>query len=207
MIKGVDISNHNIDHLSSINFAPLLDRSSFVIMKASEGATYKDRYLDLYYNLLHGSNDGRPDPDRLYGFYHYARPDYENIPKLEAANFLRHVRHHAGFALFALDVEGLALTLSQARLDKWVKEWCQIIIDETGVKPLIYCSESNTRRFPSAAALDCGLWVAKWGKTKPKSIKPWELYAIWQDGTTGGKLDTDYFNGSADAWRKYCKSC
>ncbi len=205
MIKGVDISNHNLDYLSQINFAPLHDDTMITIMKASEGITYKDRYLDLYYNIIHGASNGAPDADRLYGFYHFARPEYGNTPMMEAYNFLRLVRHHAGYAVYALDVEGAALSLTQARLDKWVYEWCRIVFESTGVKPMIYCSESATKRFPAAAEYDCGLWVAKWSDKKPKSIKPWDFYAIWQTGTTGGKLDVNIFNGDVAAWRKYCE--
>lgn len=204
MIYGVDISNNNYDYLSAVDFLPLKNKDHFVLMKASEGATYKDRYLDLYYNILHGSSDGRPDPHRLYGFYHYARPEYNNTPLLEAYNFLRLVGHHTGHALFVLDVEGAAFNLSKSRLDKWVSEWCQIIIDQTGVKPLIYCSESKTGWFKTAAAMDCGLWCAKWGKDKPKNIKPWEIWALWQHDTTQGNLDCDVFNGDISAWFKYC---
>ena len=206
MIKGIDISNHNWDYLSSINFAPLKDPTLFCIMKASEGATYKDRFLDHYYNIIHGSSDGRPDTERLYGFYHYCRPELNNSPTMEAFNFLRLVSHHAGHAIFALDVEGGALSLSKSRLDKWVAEWCRIVFEQTGVRPMIYCSASQTARFKTATEDDCGLWVAKWSSKKPtkKEIYPWPFWAVWQDGTTGGRLDTNYFNGDIETWRKYC---
>lgn len=208
MIRGVDISNNNLSYLSGINFAPLHDPSAFVMMKASEGGTYKDRYVDLFYNLIHGSSDGRPDPDRMYGFYHFARPDLNNTPMLEAYNFLRVVRHHAGYAVFALDVEGGALAFSYDRLDQWVADWCAFVFNATGVKPMIYCSASVARRFKKAAAYDCGLWVAKWSAKKPtaREISPWPFWAIWQNSDGGGLLDTDYFNGNIDQWRAYCRT-
>lgn len=207
MIRGIDISNWNLDVLSQMNFAPLKDASMFTIMKASEGITYKDRHLDLFYNIIHGANDGKPSPDRMYGFYHFARPETGTTPMQEAHNFLRLVKHHAGHAIFALDVEAGALTLPHGKLDKWVKEWCECVHHDTGVKPMIYCSASQTERFKSAAEMSCGLWVAKWSQNKPtkKEIAPWSLWAIWQDGTTNGRLDTDYFNGDIEAWKKYCK--
>lgn len=206
MIKGIDISKHNWDYLSWLGFRPLVDREKFVIMKATEGATYKDPRVDTYYNIIHESGDGRPDPGRLYGFYHYARPDNCNLPRAEAANFLRVVGHHAGHAIYALDVEDKALRLSPEALDDWVDEWAEYVIDHTGVKPLIYCSASVTGRFPSAAGRSCGLWVASWGKKPTKSdIKPWKLWAIWQDSTSSGMLDTDVFNGNPEQFRKYCR--
>lgn len=206
MIRGIDISNNNYQYLALAGFRPLLKPDEFVIMKASEGATYKDNKLDLYYNLVHESGDGRPDRNRLYGFYHFARPDNCNNPRAEAANFLRLIRHHAGHAIFALDVEADALKLSQDHLDSWVAEWCEYVVDHAGVKPMIYCSAAATSRFPTAAKMSCGLWVASWGKKPTKAaIKPWDLWAIWQDSTSSGMLDTNIFNGTPLQFRKYCE--
>lgn len=206
MIRGIDISNNNWSYLSIAGFRPLLKPDEFVIMKASEGATYKDNKVDLYYNIIHESQDGKPDKSRLYGFYHFARPDNCNLPRAEAANFLRVCGHHAGHAIFALDVEAGALKLSQKQLDAWVDEWTDYIIDHAGVKPLIYCSAAETKRFPAAAKKSCGLWVASWGRKPVKTaIKPWDLWAIWQDGTSGGFLDTNVFNGTPSQFRKYCE--
>ena len=205
MIKGIDISNNNYYHLANIGYYPLLRKDQFVIMKASEGATYKDNKVDFYYNIIHESDNGRPDPDRLYGFYHYARPE-NNTSDKEVYNFLRVCGHHAGHAVYALDVEGTALTLPISYLDEWVFDWCRLFETATGVKPLIYCSASTTNRFKKAAADNCGLWVASWDKKPTKTmIKPWTFWALWQDSTSSGVLDTDVFNGSADQFRQYGK--
>lgn len=206
MLRGIDISNNNYQYLALQGFRPLLKPDEFVIMKASEGCTYKDNKLDFYYNIVHESGDGRPDAERLYGFYHFARPDNGNMPRAEAANFLRLVKHHAGHAIFALDVEGDALRLSQEALDKWVAEWVDYVIDHANVRPLIYCSASAARRFPTAAKMNCGLWAASWGKKPTKTmIKPWEFWALWQDSTSSGVLDTNVFNGNELQFRKYCE--
>lgn len=208
MIKGIDISNHNWSYLAARDFAPILDPDKFVIMKASEGVTYKDRCVDLYATIMRGYPDGRPIEGRLYGFYHFARPENGNDPIAEALNFWRVVSAHAGHAIFALDVEAGALRLTKKQLDAWVLAWCETIRDISGgVNPLIYCSASNTGRFPSAAANDFGLWVAKWSAKKPtvKDIEPWKLWALWQDSNGGGVLDTDLFNGSPEQFRKYAK--
>lgn len=205
MIKGIDISNNNYYHLANMGFYPLLRKDQFVIMKATEGRTYKDNKVDFYYNLVHESDDGRPDPDRLYGFYHYARPE-NNSPETEVVNFLRVCGHHAGYAVFALDVEGTALTLPISYLDDWVYQWVLFFEAETGVIPLIYCSASATGRFKKAAMNNCGLWVASWNKKPTKTmIKPWNLWALWQDSTSSGVLDTDVFNGTPEQFRMYGK--
>ena len=206
MMKGIDISAHNWQYLASRDFYDL-HAADFVIMKASEGITFKDGRVDTYYNLLHGMPDGRPDPSKCYGFYHYARPE-RNAAYNEANHFLDLVFHHAGHAVFALDVEGAALQLPKDYLDDWVNEWAFHVYNQTGgVTPMIYCSQSATGRFKQAAQFDCGLWCASWGSRKPtkKQIAPWQLMAIWQNGTTNGHLDTDIFYGDAEAWHKYCE--
>lgn len=203
MLKGIDISMHNWDYLASRDFYDI-KAADFVLMKASEGRTFKDLRLDYYYNILHGSCDGRPDKDKCYGFYHYARPEHNDAAS-EALQFLGLVGHHAKHAVFALDVEGDALNVDKSYLDYWVITWAQIVKRYSGVMPLIYCSRSETSLFPSAAAAGCGLWCASWGNRKPtkQQIKPWDLLAIWQNGTTNCHLDTDIFYGSADQWKMY----
>lgn len=206
ILNGIDISNNNWAFLSGRDFYDIY-AADFVIMKASEGRTYKDPLLDQYYNILHGSGDGRPDPEKLYGFYHYARPENYNLPQDEAKNFLRLVGHHAGSALYALDVEGDALRMESGYLNAWVSVWCKYVFENTGVRPLIYCSRSETSRFSMAAADGCGLWCASWGVKKPSKdqIRPWDLLAMWQYTTDGGYLDRNRFYGSEDQFRAYCK--
>lgn len=206
MIKGIDVSNNNWDYLAGHDFAPLKDGDGFVLMKATEGRTYKDRFVNLYYAVIHGQIDG-PELSRLYGFYHFARPENGNKPEDEAANFWSIAARHRGHAVFALDVESKALSLPADYLDQWVYCWCKWVFDISGVLPLIYCSASCTNKFPSAVELGCGLWVAKWSKNKPtkKDIGKWPFWAIWQNSNGGGTLDTDYFNGSPDQFRKYAR--
>jgi len=202
MLQGIDISNWNYSYINN-HSVDLRNDYDFVIMKASEGISYKDPYLDEYYNRLHGSSDGRPDPDALYGFYHYARPE-NNLSVREAQHFLDLVGHHAGSAIYALDVEGNALNLDSDVLDTWCVKWCSYILRETGVLPMIYTSESQLYRFKKCAAAGCGLWVAKWsgGKKFPK-VKPWKFFALWQYQASA--LDYDFFNGGREQFKKYAE--
>jgi GH25 family lysozyme M1 (1,4-beta-N-acetylmuramidase) len=202
MLRGIDISNHNHNYIRKNNI-DIRNDFDFCLMKASEGISYKDPYLDEYYNALHGSDDGRPDPVALYGFYHYARPEL-NDPKAEAWHFLDLVGHHAGYCIYALDVEGKALELPEKDLNYWVAKWIVEIVVQSGVLPLIYASESQLHRFPAAASLGSGLWVAKWGDGKkyPKPA-PWPLWSFWQ--YKSDNLDYNYFNGWPGTFKKYCE--
>lgn len=198
MLNGIDISKHN----KNMKNVADLNKLDFVIMKASEGATYRDASLSYY--MLH------LESEMLKGFYHFARPENGNSAKSEASNFLSSCfKYIDGRSILALDVEAAALTYTN--LDKWVIEWCEYVYNATGIKPMIYCSVSECHRFKKAAKFSCGLWVAKWSIIKPSKtrLKPWEFFAIWQDSNkyyfSGVRCDHDKFNGTKEQYLKYCK--
>lgn len=164
----------------------------FVIIKASEGNGYKDPKLDAHYNAVKKAK-------KLYGFYHYARPDLGNTPEAEADWFLSLVGHHAGKCIYALDWEGDALRYPET----WALRWCQRVQEVTGVKPLVYCSASEAVRMRMLYLNDYGLWVAHWGVYRP-TFGGYPTYAIWQ--YQGSPIDKDVFNGDRRAWKAYCTS-
>ena len=198
MLSGIDISRHN-RNMKDVND---LNKFDFVIMKASEGATYRDSSLQYYNYVL--------DEDRLKGFYHFGRPDNGNNAKSEASNFVSAVsRYLDDKTLLALDLEDKAL--KTPCLDDWAYEFAKYVYAATGKKILIYCSQAECYRFKKCAKFNCGLWVAKWSLMKPtkKQIKPWEVYAIWQNNAlnfSGVKVDHDYFNGTREQYLKYCEA-
>lgn len=197
MLNGIDISHHNFNMWNPSD----LNQMDFVIMKATEGVRFKDNKLPIYMNVLNS--------DKLYGFYHFARPDLGNDPEDEAEHFVSYIRKYiSDRSILALDVEAAAL--NAPNLDQWCATWIQIVDIETGILPMIYTSSSETKRFPSVAALGCGLWVAKWGrKPTAKQIEPWAFWAIWQYTNnaifSGVRVDLDTFNGTREQYMKYCK--
>lgn len=197
MITGIDISHHNYFNspLNKIN----LD-NNFVIMKATEGGTYRDNKLINYMNKIIG-NIHNP----MIGFYHFAKASTENSWQIESTNFLEYTdrfKSNILHPIYALDVEADAVR--KPYIDAWAANWCAVVEAATGVKPLIYISASECKKFKSVQAAGCGLWVAKWSKNKPtvKQIAPWKFYAIWQNAVKDN-LDRDIFNGSRKAWFKY----
>lgn len=196
MLNGIDISRHN----RNLKNTEDLHSMDFVIMKASEGATYRDSSLMFYNGVL--------DEDNLKGFYHFGRPDNGNSAKSEASNFVSSIlKYNNDHAILALDLEDKALNVPC--LDDWALEFAKYVYSATGKKILIYCSLSEVYRFKKCAEFGCGLWVAKWSKLKPtkKQIKPFEVFAIWQDTNrykfSGQLVDHDYFNGGAYQFLKY----
>lgn len=196
LLNGIDISHHN----KNMKNTAAINNFDFVIMKASEGATFRDSALKLYDIAL--------DTKTLRGYYHFARPENGNSPRGEALNFIYAITEYLDKKpLLALDVEAGALNYKD--LDNWCYEWARIVYEYTGVKPLIYCSESETYRFKKVADFGCGLWVAKWSNNKPSKISPWKFWAIWQYSDRGNisavRTDMNYFNGTREQFIKYCE--
>lgn len=189
MLKGIDIS-----HWQDPKNIAYKDYD-FIIMKASEGINFRDSKMQAHLTNVKKAN-------KLYGFYHYARPEYNADAKKEANYFVSTLnKNDIGNCLLCLDWEGTALKYPIA----WAKLWLDTVYQKTGVRPLIYVQESEIKRrdYSSIAKANYGLWVAKWSTNEP-STGAWSFYALWQ--YQGSPLDKDYFNGSAEQFKKYCKS-
>lgn len=198
MLKGIDISHHNF---RSMKDKDEINKFDFVIIKATEGSTYRDPKCEEWSKIVKSPT--------LKGYYHFARPDNKNSAKAEANNFLSVIlKYIDGETILALDVEAGALLVKN--LDDWCLEWCKYVKSATGITPLIYCSESECRRFKKCADFGCGLWVAKWSPLKPKNITPWHFFAIWQRSDTqivsGVRCDYNLFNGTSDQYLRYCRN-
>lgn len=192
MLYGVDVSSYT----GKDTFATLLDEYDFVIMKASEGKTYKSPSLDWQYDMLRGCKDGKPSPDKLYGFYHYARPE-NNSPHEEVDNFLSLVSHHAGYAIFALDWEGTAVSYD----NNWARQWIREVRERTGVTPMLYCPKWAIPSWTQEE--DVGLWLPDWSMNHLDVDK---LVAIRQiEAVDKGGYDKNHFFGTADQFRAYAQ--
>ena len=210
-MNGIDISNHQLNmNLSDVIKATKTD---FVIVKATEGITFVDGLCDKFYQTA-------KELGKQLGFYHFARPE-KNTAKAEAKFFLEHTKGYYGEAIPVLDWES-----SGKSNVAWAKEWLDIIYKETGVKPVIYMSESvvNAYNWKSVADAGYGLWVAKYKDYnidrnydmstcgKKPSVKWWSFYMMWQWTSVGrltgynGNLDCDIFYGSVKQWQEYVKT-
>lgn len=204
-LKGIDISHWqaNLD-LSRV-------AGDFAIMKATQGTTFVDSSCDVHYQQAIKAGKRR-------GVYHFA--DHTDA-SAEAAFFVNNIRGYIKDAILVLDWEG-SFTWDVA----WAKAWLDEVKRLTGVKPLIYMSESvvNSHDWSSVVAADYGLWVAKYrdnawdfnydmstAGTQP-SVKWWKGYAMWQWTSSGrldgyeANLDCNVFYGDASAWDAYALS-
>lgn len=204
MLNGIDISHHQ----KGLNLSEI--RYDFAIIKATEGVSFSDSCFHDF--MMKAESLGK-----LLGFYHFARPE-NNPAKAEAKFFYDKTVKWFGKAIPVLDWES-----SGKHNVAWAKEWLDTIFSMTGIKPLIYMSESvvNQYDWSKVANSDYGLWVAKYRDMqtdfnydmskagKMPQVKWWKFYALWQwtssgrlDGY-GGNLDCDCFYGNRDQWMKY----
>lgn len=202
-MNGIDISNWQAGiNLSNITF-------DFLIARATEGIGCVDKYCDGY--IQQAIKLGKP-----FGFYHFARPT--NDPIREADFFYSNCRGYFGKGIPILDWES-----GNTSKVTWAKKWLDRVYQLSGVKPVIYMSESvvNANNWSAVAAADYGLWVAKYRDNNPDynysmanagarpKVKWWKFYCMWQWTSSGrlngynGNLDCDVFYGDQSTWDAY----
>jgi len=92
-MKGIDISNHN----GNINFNKVkVDGVEAVYIKATEGTTYKDSYLDTNYSNAHYAG-------LKTGFYHFLVGT--SSPETQATNFYNAIKDKSSDLIPMLDIE------------------------------------------------------------------------------------------------------
>lgn len=199
-MKGCDISHYQTKAINSgiIN----LGDYDFVILKATEGKTYKDK--DMPKLLEKVKTD-------LIGFYHFARPEKYGW-KEEADNFIKAVKPYINNgAILALDWEDKAVKLPVSQGVEWALNWLRYVEQQTGIKPMIYCSEWYCKNLKRIYENGNGLWIARYpgmnfvnsGKKPSTGVYP--FFAMWQYNDKDGnkEIDVDFFNGKRKQFEAY----
>ena len=211
MQNGIDISNHQ----GKMNLAAVLKQTAtdFVICKATEGTGFVDKYCDKFMVIAQNAK-------KQIGFYHFARPEY-NTARAEADFFVRQTKGYFNKGIPVLDWESAGKSNV-----KWAKEWLDRVYSVTGVKPVIYMSESvvNAYNWKAVAEAGYGLWVARYRDYnidrnydmstcgKKPVVKWWSFYMMWQWTSVGrlngysGNLDCNAFYGDRAAWDAYVRT-
>jgi lysozyme len=193
-VRGIDLSHHN----GRINYDEL-DSLDFVFLKATEGASWKDRAFSTHYSAFR-------EKETAVGAYHFFRFDIDG--KSQARHFLNHLAGKEFQIPLVVDVEQennpiVSRDKVIARLRAFVKE----VKRQTGLKPIIYTNGIGYSDFISDDFDDHTLWLSSTNSWRPAmmdctfwqfNIKA-DLSAITHD------VDLNVFRGSREEWEAYLK--
>ncbi len=197
MLEGVDISNNQ----GAIDWAAVAGAGKrFAFVKATEGTFFRDQYFDQNY-------DGCRDQQLWRGAYHFARPGRGPSGADEANYFCDYVLSQPALQgdLYIIDLEqDRSQPPPGTDLGAYLLDWCQTTRSNTGVKPLIYSTESMLRTWQcdTEALAEYALWLASWGARWP--VWHGERSPFWQYADNGrcpgvqGLCDLDRFGGAEE---------
>ena len=200
-IVGQDISSAQ----GQINWPTFKNNSNFVIMKASEGVGFIDKWFG--YNRQQSRLLGLPR-----GFYHFARPDLGNSATEEAQWFCNLID---GDPIHDGEVLCLDMEVQFGNAVEWCKEWLDFVSSHfKGVKPLIYMNQSTASSLDWSSVVNegYGLWLASYTynpNTNTGNTGKWPSMAIqqWTDKQSvpgiSGNVDGDVFFGSTTQFMEY----
>lgn len=203
-MNGIDISGWQPNiNTSSVD-------ADFVIVKATEGVRYKNPYRE-------SQLQGAVSSGKKIGVYHFATGVNATA---EADFFCETVKDYVGKAVLVLDYEGNALRRGQS----YVKEFCDRVLSDTGVKPIVYTTAYVVRSqgFGYVKNEGYGLWVAGYPSSAatgydptrkmPYNLGVYDRAIMWQYTSNGhisgynGRLDLNVYYGDASDWDKLAAS-
>lgn len=195
---AIDWGRLRITHLGSLskkNVSGKVDfKVSFIFIKSTEGKTI----VNPYYAADYAAARSHGYPVGTYHFFTHRTSGTD-----QAWHFLSHSHIRKGDLPPVLDLEPLpsqvkAMGGAQG-MWKRVRAWLQIVEKRTGMRPILYVSQTFVNRWLDAAPdIKRGypVWIARYGEYKP-DVKLW----IWQLAPDGrvdgivGHTDINVFNG------------
>lgn len=197
-IRGIDISAHN----DSVDLKAAREAHdiSFVFVKATEGATFKDR--NFIQNVRAAKDAGLP-----VGAYHFFR--FESPGMMQALNFLNSVRGRELDLPLVIDIEEwgnphhVPAETVRARLQEMTD-----YLESHGYQYIIYTNKSGHQRFfNERLPQNTPLWICSF--TDPPGPDKWLFWQHSHRGSITGinrHVDLNVFNGNRDAWNRWLDS-
>ena len=191
-VLGIDISAHNGD----INFEKVAaDGISFVIIKATEGGTFKDK--KFVENLQKARAAGLK-----VGAYHFFRFDTPGY--MQGLNFLNSLRGRKLDLPVAIDIEEWANPNSQPtpmvlnRLNEMIDH-----LEKHGYNVILYTNKNGHSRFVKGRLEGFPLWIC------PLVDEPTDMEWLFWQATHNGKVDginhpvdINAFRGNLHDWQE-----
>ena len=179
--RGIDLSHHNVVY----DWSQVEVEVDFVILKATEGATYQDPKFKQYLEDAKSHN--------IYvGAYHFMTTSTSAEAQFE--NF-KNVVHRGDIDLIpVLDIERFTKghRISKQKLRQEVRIFCDLCINYYGSAPIIYCSEHFYRDHFTNGFEDCMYWCGDVNRAPTISC---DLHQVTKKYVKGIKGKVDYNQG------------
>lgn len=186
-MKGIDVSSHNGDiNWSSVKASGI----EVVYVKATEGTTYQDPYLNNHYN-------GAKSVGLTTGFYHFLVGS--SSPETQAENFYNNIKGKENNLLPCLDIEHS--NNEPSNFMDYALRFIQKFKELSGMNICIYSGPYFINEYLDKRLQCYPLWVAHYGVSTPMANNVWgSSYAGHQYTETGscgginGNVDMNNFN-------------
>lgn len=195
-VAGIDVSRHN----GVIDFEQVRDDNyQFVVIKATEGKTYKDDAFERNY-------DGARQAGLKVGVYHFFRKN--RTGKEQAQNLLGALAGRAVDLPLVIDLEddwGNGATVDRKAALQRVLEMVEVLTDK-GYQVMIYTNFDGYEKYYKDMLGDHDLWLCSF--TSPDLLKsmPHVIQQFSHEGKVAGvegKVDLNVFRGSEREWERY----
>ena len=183
-IQGVDVSHFQGD----IDWNVVKRQGiSFAYIKATEGSSYVDSYLNQNYH-------GIRDTGLKYGFYHFLSMD--SSPEKQFENFITSVSEYHMDLIPAIDIEWYGDERQNPPEKEAVLstlfQMVSLFEQEYGQKPVVYTTQSYYYKYFYGEKLDFPIWI------RNVYFRPFQDWTIWQytdravlDGYSGDETYID----------------
>jgi len=194
---GIDVSRHNgeIDW-EKVSRIKVLDGKNtiainFAFVKATEGGNWLDPLFRENWENLDGQT--------LRGAYHIYKYNSKATPEEQAQNFISNVDLKSG------DLPPvLALPVTGKKPDKenilpGIKSWLATVENEYGVKPIIFCSDTDYKAYFNTNDFDNYLfWIQCDDNHFQPNNKQWRFWQKSEKHVKGinGSVNFNLFNGT-----------
>lgn len=199
-VHGIDVSHHQ----GKINWTEVdtMDvngiRIDFAFLKATEGITRQDRQFERNWKKT-------KEVGIMRGAYHFFHPS-RNAAE-QARNFIREVKLEPGDLPPVLDIEKSNRQSKKVIVDGAL-EWCRLIEEHYGVKPIIYTSPGFYNKYLTDDFGDYTLWIAHYYKDLPRMThRKWQFWQHTDKAKINGiskGVDLNVFNGSLSKLQRMC---
>ena len=191
-LVGIDVSSHN----GKINFERVCGSGiDFVIIKASEGAAFRDsRFASNY--------DSAKDNGLAVGAYHFFRFDVDGT--LQARNFVETIGDRDFDLPLVIDVEehGNPYVFLRSKVVRQLRD----MVDELTAleyRVMIYTNKDGYYKFIKDNFDDYPLWLCSLNRRPELDWTIWQ-YSHWGvvDGIQGD-VDLNRFYGNLEQWKNW----